>query len=153
MWQLNLKCSHFTMNLNISFCVQNNMEAAHILDHYVIGRMVIVSTALELVAFAWIYGELSVGMATGIRYVDSHSCLEFSLIGFLNIGTYIFPTTLIWIIYQKLACGWSLQVYLNQSERRHHKQQIFQCVTQYRISFLELNSLLKNQIMYTDCCT
>jgi hypothetical protein len=34
------------------------MEVAHILDHYVIGRMVIVSTALELVAFAWIYGEL-----------------------------------------------------------------------------------------------
>jgi len=45
------------------------MEAAHILDHYVIGRMVIVSTALELVAFAWIYGKLSVWMPTGIRYV------------------------------------------------------------------------------------
>jgi hypothetical protein len=44
------------------------MEVAHILDHYVIGRMVIVSTALELVAFAWIYGELSVWMPTGIRY-------------------------------------------------------------------------------------
>jgi hypothetical protein len=36
------------------------MEVVHILDHYVIGRMVIASTALELVAFAWIYGELSV---------------------------------------------------------------------------------------------
>jgi len=83
------------VNLNISFCVQHNMEAAHILDHYVIGRMVIVSTALELVAFAWIYGELSVWMPTGIRYVDSHSCLEFSLIGFLNIGTDVVPITLI----------------------------------------------------------
>ncbi|PNF23126.1 hypothetical protein B7P43_G06687 [Cryptotermes secundus] len=34
-----------------------NMEVVHILDHYVIGRMVIASTALELVAFAWIYGS------------------------------------------------------------------------------------------------
>lgn len=65
------------------------------LDHYVIGRMVIVSTALELVAFAWIYGELSVWMPTGIRYVDSHSCLEFSLNGFLNIVTNIALITLI----------------------------------------------------------
>lgn len=71
------------------------MEAAHILDHYVIGRMVIVSTALELVAFAWIYGELSVWMPKGIRYVDSHSHLEFSHIDFLNIGTNIAPITLI----------------------------------------------------------
>jgi len=83
------------VNLIISFCVQHNMEAVHILDHYVIGRMVIVSTALELVAFAYIYGELSVWMPTGIRYVDSHSCLEFSLIGFLNIGKNIVPITLI----------------------------------------------------------
>lgn len=58
--QLNVKCSHFTVNLNTLFCIQHNMEVAHILDHYVVGRMVIVSTALELVAFAWIYGELSV---------------------------------------------------------------------------------------------
>jgi hypothetical protein len=51
--------------------------------------MVIVSTALELVAFAWIYGELSVWMPTGILCVDSHSCLEFSLVGFLNTGEQI----------------------------------------------------------------
>jgi hypothetical protein len=71
------------------------MEIVHILDHYVIGRMVIVSTALELVAFAWIYGEFSVWMPTGIRHVDCHSCLEFSLIGFLNIGTNFVPITVI----------------------------------------------------------
>jgi hypothetical protein len=45
------------------------MEVVHILDHYVIGRMVIASTALELVAFAWIYGELSVCMSVGVRCV------------------------------------------------------------------------------------
>jgi hypothetical protein len=39
------------------------MEVVHILDHYVIGRMVIVSTALELVAFAWIYGKLLTGIS------------------------------------------------------------------------------------------
>jgi hypothetical protein len=45
------------------------MEVAHILDHYVIGRMVIVSTALELVAFAWIYGEL-INMNVSLGVVD-----------------------------------------------------------------------------------
>ncbi|KAJ9590876.1 hypothetical protein L9F63_016081, partial [Diploptera punctata] len=33
--------------------IPENMEIVHILDHYVIGRIVIDSTALELIAFAW----------------------------------------------------------------------------------------------------
>jgi hypothetical protein len=71
------------------------MEMVHIFDHYVVGRMVIVSTALELVAFAWIYGEFSVWMPTSIRYVDSHSCLEFTVISFLNIETKFVSITVI----------------------------------------------------------
>ncbi|XP_069700932.1 sodium- and chloride-dependent neutral and basic amino acid transporter B(0+) [Periplaneta americana] len=43
--------------IGILCIVPHNMEIIHILDHYVIGRMVIVSTALELIAFAWIYGS------------------------------------------------------------------------------------------------
>ncbi|KDQ84856.1 Sodium-dependent nutrient amino acid transporter 1 [Zootermopsis nevadensis] len=43
--------------IGIICIIPHNMEVVHILDHYVIGRMVIASTALELVAFAWIYGS------------------------------------------------------------------------------------------------
>nr|CAD7585753.1 unnamed protein product [Timema genevievae] len=42
--------------LGIPCIVPEDMQLIHILDHYVIGRMVIASTILELVGFAWIYG-------------------------------------------------------------------------------------------------
>ena len=152
MWQLNLKCSHFTVNLNISFCVQHNMEVAHILDHYVIGRMVIVSTALELVAFTWIYGELSVWMPTATRYVDSHSCLEFNLIGFLNFGTNFFPITVIWKISEN--CLWVITgVYLNQSERRHHKQIDIPLCYQTPNTFHRTKQSADNSNHAPGCCT
>lgn len=56
------------------------MEVVHILDHYVIGRMVIASTALELVAFAWIYGESSVWLYNWVT-----SDLECNPRSFLNL--------------------------------------------------------------------
>lgn len=64
--EINKKCSWWILAggictigffTGIICIIPHNMEVAHILDHYVIGRMVIVSTALELVAFAWIYGS------------------------------------------------------------------------------------------------
>nr|CAD7574023.1 unnamed protein product [Timema californicum] len=42
--------------LGIPCIVPEDMQLIHILDHYVIGRMVIASTILELVGFSWIYG-------------------------------------------------------------------------------------------------
>lgn len=57
-WWVVAGCICITGFLTGIICIiPHNMEVVHILDHYVIGRMVIASTALELVAFAWIYGS------------------------------------------------------------------------------------------------
>lgn len=39
------------------FLEQSQLIFVHLLDHYVIGRLIVATTILELIGFAWIYGN------------------------------------------------------------------------------------------------
>lgn len=40
----------------IYWFLQENLQAIHLLDEYIVGRMIVTSTVLELIGFVWIYG-------------------------------------------------------------------------------------------------
>jgi hypothetical protein len=56
-------------------------------------------------------------------------------------------------MYQKLACGWSLEFICTSQREDTISKLTFQCVILCWIPFIELNGLLINQIKHTDCCT
>ncbi|KAG8230314.1 hypothetical protein J437_LFUL000584 [Ladona fulva] len=55
-WHIVMAMSGIGFSLGVLFVLQPNLGILHMLDHYVIGRMVIATTILELIGFGWIYG-------------------------------------------------------------------------------------------------
>ncbi|XP_046391345.1 sodium- and chloride-dependent neutral and basic amino acid transporter B(0+)-like isoform X2 [Ischnura elegans] len=55
-WHIVMAICGVGFSLGVLFILQPDIEILHMLDHYVIGRMVIASTVLELIGFSWIYG-------------------------------------------------------------------------------------------------
>ncbi|XP_060870233.1 sodium-dependent nutrient amino acid transporter 1-like isoform X1 [Metopolophium dirhodum] len=55
-WILTCMVCFIAFLVGVLCLLPENLQAVHLLDEYIIGRMVVTSTVLELIAFVWIYG-------------------------------------------------------------------------------------------------
>ncbi|KAL5240353.1 hypothetical protein ACI65C_007763 [Semiaphis heraclei] len=55
-WILTCMVSFIAFLVGVLCLLPENLQAVHLLDEYIIGRMVVTSTVLEIIAFVWIYG-------------------------------------------------------------------------------------------------
>ncbi|XP_016655699.1 sodium-dependent nutrient amino acid transporter 1 isoform X2 [Acyrthosiphon pisum] len=55
-WILTCMVCFIAFLMGVLCLLPENLQAVHLLDEYIIGRMVVTSTVLELIAFVWIYG-------------------------------------------------------------------------------------------------
>lgn len=54
---IKFKLIKVTHTCDTLFLEQSQLIFVHLLDHYVIGRLIVATTILELIGFAWIYGN------------------------------------------------------------------------------------------------
>ncbi|KAJ8866983.1 hypothetical protein PR048_032845 [Dryococelus australis] len=73
--------------LGVPCWIPEYLQLVHVLDHYVVGRMVIASTILELIGFAWIYG-------CGALYTDFEFVLGQKLTSVWKVVWIISPVVL-----------------------------------------------------------